>query len=112
MISFKSKDTRQRSAICTRNANNRLDPHLHPLPSQGEEAAKRQVRLVTKKPQIQKESAAFEFCRRGCLSRKCASGHAPLHLFSLLLRRVPPRGCPPCRCRKHAPCLSELMPVS
>src|SRR5205823_1737059 len=26
------------------------------------------------------ESAAFEFCRGGCLSRNCAWGHAPLQL--------------------------------
>src|SRR5260370_15155369 len=95
MISFKSKDTRQRSAICTRNANNRLDPHLHPLPSQGEEAAKRQARLVTKKPQIQKESAAFEFCRGGCLRPQSPCGHAPLNPFSLPLRPVPPTGRSP-----------------
>src|SRR5260370_42135066 len=103
MISFKSKDTRQRSAICTRNANNRLDPHLHPLPSQGEEAAKRQVRVVTKKPQIQKESAAFEFCTGGVLSRKSPCRHGPLHLFSVRLPRVHPHRRHPAPSNKPVP---------
>src|ERR1700726_1206373 len=99
MISFKSKAMRRKvSAIREGTQITELDPHLLPLPGQGEEVAKRQVRVGNKKAADSKWNLRLLVCE--------------LPSLNLQLPRAQSRAFHRCRCSKRGRDPSASTPFS